>query len=372
MVPLTSIDHIGILQLSKIEGIGVNKLRTLVSNFSSPGEVFLAELSDLTSIDGINTTIAKRIKKESDENNFVSFAEQQIAFTDKYKSRIISYWDEDYPYLLRKIYDPPVILFVTGKMQKFDENALAVVGTRTPTNYGKKFTEKFVAELVGYNIAIISGLARGIDTISHSSALKSGGETIAVLGSGLDVIYPPENKKLFQEITENGCVISEYVFGTKPDAVNFPKRNRIISGMSLGTVVIETDVNGGAMQTARYALDQNREVFTLPGNIEVKQSRGANQLIQRGHAKLITSVEDIISEFGNKFKIYSKEEKKVDTSQLNIFESKLFELINSEPIHIDLLAEKAESQTSECLVHLLTLEFKDLIKQLPGKYFVRE
>jgi DNA processing protein len=193
-----------------------------------------------------------------------------------------------------------------------------------------------------------------------------------VLGSGLDVIYPPENKKLLNEIIDKGCVISEYAFGTKPDAVNFPKRNRIISGLSLGTVIIETDINGGARFTAQFALDQNREVFALPGNVDTKQSAGTNQLIQRGQAKLITSVDDIISEFGNKFKIQPKEEKKVDISQLNIFESKLFEFINSDPIHIDTLAEKAESQTSECLVHLLTLEFKGLIKQLPGKYFVRE
>jgi DNA processing protein len=372
MVSLTSSDYIGILQLSKIEGIGVNKLRTLVSNFPSPREVFHAEFSELSSIEGINSTIIKRIKRESEENIFLSFAEQQVALATKNRCRIISYWDEDYPYLLRKIYDPPVILFVKGKMQKSDENSIAIVGTRTPTSYGKKFAEKFVSELVGYNITIVSGLARGIDTISHISAIKNRGRTIAVLGSGLDVIYPPENKKLFNEIIDKGCVISEYAFGTKPDAVNFPKRNRIISGISLGTVIIETDINGGARFTAQFALDQNREVFALPGNVDTKQSAGTNQLIQRGQAKLITSVDDIISEFGNKFKIQPKEEKKVDISQLNIFESKLFEFINSDPIHIDTLAEKVESQTSECLVHLLTLEFKGLIKQLPGKYFVRE
>ncbi len=372
MAPLTPNDYIGILQLSKIEGIGVNKLRTLISNFTSPLEVFHADTTELNSIEGINSTISKRIKKEAEENNFLSFAEQQITLAEKNKCRVISYWDEEFPFLLRKIYDPPVILFTKGNFEKSDENALAVVGTRLPTNYGKKQTEKIVSELIGYRITIISGLARGIDTIAHTSALKYGGRTISVLGSGLDVIYPPENKNLFHEISECGCVVSEFTFGVKPDAVNFPRRNRIISGLSLGTIVIETDINGGARLTAQFALDQNREVFALPGNIEVKQSHGTNLLIQRGQAKLITSADDIISEFGNKFKIQSKEVKKVDTSQLNIFESKLFEIINSEPIHIDALAEKTGSQTSECLVHLLTLEFKGLIKQLPGKYFIRD
>ncbi|MBM4174836.1 MAG: DNA-protecting protein DprA [Ignavibacteria bacterium] len=372
MTAFTSNDYLKILQLSKIEGIGVNKLRTLVSNFSSLHDVFDADFTELNSIEGINSTISKRILREAEENNFLPFAERQILLSEKNKTQIISFWDEDYPYLLRKIYDPPVIIFAKGNFEKSDENAIAVVGTRTPTSYGNKSTEKLVSDLVSYNITIVSGLARGIDTTAHYSALKHGGRTISVLGSGLDIIYPPENKKLFDKITESGCVISEYSFGTKPDAMNFPRRNRIISGLSLGTIVIETDFNGGARLTAQFALDQNREVFALPGPVETKQSRGTNQLIQRGHAKLITSVDDVISEFGNKFRIQSKEEKRIDTSQLNIFESKLFELIDTNPIHIDSLAERAESQTSECLVHLLTLEFKGLIKQLPGKYFIRE
>lgn len=371
MPTFSSEDYIALLQLSKIEGIGVNKIRNIVSNFSSATDVFSSDVTDLASIESISHTIAKRIILEAVENKYRSFAENQINLATKNKCSLISYWDEDYPYLLRKIYDPPVLIFTKGEYLRSDENSISVVGTRNPTNYGRKFTEKIVDEIIQYNITITSGLARGIDTIAHLSALKGNGRSIAVLGSGLDVIYPPENKKLYFNIIESGCVISEYPFGTKPDAVNFPKRNRIISGLSLGTLVIESDIDGGAMKTAYYALDQNREVFALPGNVDTKQSRGTNNLIQTSRAKLITSAEEILSEFGNRFIAQSKTEKPIDTSSLNLFEEKIFNILNHNPLHIDQISEKTELQTSECLVHLLSLEFKGLVKQLPGKLFVR-
>lgn len=177
-----------------------------------------------------------------------------------------------------------------------------MVGTRQPTNYGKIQAERLAADLSNQNITIISGLARGIDSISHSAVLKNNGRTIAIVGSGLDVIYPPENKKLFEAISEQGAVISEFKLGTKPDAQNFPRRNRIISGMSLGCIVVETRIEGGAMQTAAFALDQDREVFAVPGNLGVKQSEGTNYLIQKGEAKLIRSAEDVLIELELKLK----------------------------------------------------------------------
>lgn len=360
---------IALLQLCEIEGLGVNKVRNLVNHFASPLAVINADYIDLMEVEGINQVLAKRIVNENINKNFLKISEYQINLLDKYKAKILTFWDDDYPFYLRKIYDPPVYLFIKGEINKEDENSIAVVGTRNPTNYGKKVTERITNELVDFNITIISGLARGIDTIAHTTAIQKRGRTIAVLGSGLDVIYPAENKKLFTSIPENGCLVTEYKFGTKPDAMNFPRRNRIISGLSLGALIVETDITGGAMLTAKYALDQNREVFAIPGNIDTKQSRGTNHLIQSGEAKLVTSAEDIVVEFGNRFIKREIHRKEVDLSSLNIFESKIYQAINTEPIHIDQIAERTQLTTSECLVHLLSLEFKGLIKSLPGKFF---
>jgi DNA processing protein len=212
-------------------------------------------------------------------------------------------------------------------------------------------------------------MARGIDSISHNSAIKSGGRTIAVIGSGLDVIYPPENKKLFEKIVEAGAVISEFPLGTKPDAQNFPKRNRIISGLSLGVIIIETGITGGAMQTAAFALDQNREVFALPGNVGVKQADGTNLLIQRSEAELIRSAEDVILELELKLKPVLGKNIPKQQIDLSLFEEKILNVLNSEPLQIDKIASLTNSSTSDCLVNLLSLEFKGLVKQLPGKMF---
>ncbi|MGB9663770.1 MAG: DNA-processing protein DprA [Ignavibacteria bacterium] len=369
MNKFNSDEVIALLQLCEIEGLGVNKVRNLVNHFTSPLAVLNADYVDLMEVEGINQTLAKRIVNENISKNFLKNSEYQIGLLEKYQTQIITFWDDEYPYYLRKIYDPPVFLFIKGELKKEDENSIAIVGTRNPTHYGKKITEKITAELVDYGITIVSGLARGIDTIAHSTAIQKKGRTIAVLGSGLDVIYPAENKKLFNLISQNGCVVSEYLFGTKPDAMNFPRRNRIISGLSLGSLIVETDTTGGAMLTAKYALDQNREIFAIPGNVDSKQSRGTNYLIQSGEAKLVTSAEDIVVEFGEKFIKKENKQKEIDFSSLNIFENKIYSAIGSEPIHIDLLAEKVQLTTSECLVHLLSLEFKGLIKSFPGKYF---
>jgi DNA processing protein len=239
-----------------------------------------------------------------------------------------------------------------------------------PTSYGRIQAEKLASELIEQNITVTSGLARGIDSIAHRAALKKNGRTIAVTGSGLDVIYPPENKKLFDEIAEKGVVVSEYKLGTKPDAQNFPKRNRIISGLSLGSIIVETGITGGAMQTASYALDQNREVFAVPGNIGVRQSEGTNLLIQKGEAKLIRNAEDALVELELKLKPILGKNIPKDNIELNLFEEKIVASLNNEPMQIDRIAISTSLTTSDCLVHLLSLEFKGMVKQLPGKMFV--
>jgi len=262
------------------------------------------------------------------------------------------------------------LLYTRGKFVDSDDYSIAVVGTRQPTNYGKIQAEKIVTDLVAQNITIVSGLARGIDSVAHTSALKNNGRTIAVIGSGLDVIYPAENKKLFNEIKEKGVIISEFNLGTIPNAENFPKRNRIISGLTLGTLVIETAITGGAMQTARLALDQNREVFATPGNLGVKQSEGTNILIQRGEAELVINAEDILTELELKLKPIIGKNIPKPHKDLSIFEANIYNCLFNEPLQIDKIAEITNLSTSDCLVNLLSLEFKGMVKQLPGKMFM--
>jgi DNA processing protein len=357
--------------LLSVDRIGPAKVRNLLAKFKDISNILAANISELMQTEGISKELASRIRKASSYKDSIRKSlEKEIKLLEKIGGRIITVWDDEFPQLLKKIYDPPLILYLMGNFDEMDKYSIAVVGTRQPTNYGKIQTEKIVADLVQQNITIISGLARGIDSVAHSSALKNQGRTIAVVGSGLDIIYPSENKKLFNEIKERGVIISEFPPGTIPNAENFPRRNRIISGLSLGTLVIETAITGGAMQTARLALDQNREVFAIPGNLGIKQSEGTNMLIQRGEAELIKSAEDILTGLELKLKPVIGKNIPKQQKDLTIFEEKILNCLLNEPLHIDKIAEKTDLSTSDCLVNLLSLEFKGLVKQLPGKMFM--
>ena len=359
-----------LLLLLSVDGIGPGKIRNLLAKFKKVNKILSAPYPDLLQADGISKELASRIKKvnlnrKEIENNL----DQDLNKLEKINGRVITVWDDDFPFLLKKIYDPPLLLYAKGNFKEADNYPIAIVGTRQPTSYGKIQTEKLTEDLTSQGITIVSGMARGIDSIAHRTALKNNGRTIAVIGSGLDVIYPPENRKIFDEISEKGLIISEFNLGTKPDAPNFPKRNRIISGLSLGTVIVETGITGGAMQTARLALDQNREVFAIPGNLGVRQAEGNNLLIQRGEAELIRSAEDILIELELKLKPVIGKNIPKPQIDLTVFEEKILAALSNDPIQIDKIAEKADLLTSDCLVNLLSLEFKGLVKQLPGKMF---
>lgn len=356
--------------LLSVEGIGPGKIRNLLAKFKSTKNILSSDYQSLLNVDGISTNLAKRIRKAAQEREISEkFTEKELKKLDKIGGKLISVWDEEYPSLLKKIYDPPLLFYILGELTESDKYSIAIVGTRQPTNYGKIQAERIAMDLAKQGITIISGMARGIDSIAHNSAIKSGGRTIAVIGSGLDVIYPPENKKLFEKIAEAGAVISEFPLGTKPDAQNFPKRNRLISGLSLGVIIIETGITGGAMQTAAFSLDQNREVFALPGNVGVRQSEGTNLLIQKSEAELIISAEDVIHELELKLKPVLGKNIPRQQIDLSLFEEKIMNVLNSEPLQIDRIASLTNLSTSDCLVNLLSLEFKGLIKQLPGKMF---
>jgi len=357
--------------LLSIEKVGSTRIRSLLQKFKNFNNIFVSSLNEIANIEGIGLELAKRIKLAKQNQDVIKKSlESQLKKLKKLNAEIITYWDKEYPSLLKKIYDPPLILYIKGKFSEKDDYSIAAVGTRNPTNYGKIQTERFISELSKQGITIVSGLARGIDSIAHQTALKNGGRTIAIIGSGLDVIYPPENKNLFNKISENGVIISEFQLGTKPDAPNFPRRNRIISGISLGVIVFETAINGGAMQTARFALDQNREIFAIPGNLGVRQSEGTNLLIQRGEAKLVVNSEDILNELQIKLKPIIGKNIPKPQNDLNVFEEKILNLlIENGQLHIDKISELTNFSTSDCLVSLLTLEFKGMVKQLPGKIF---
>ncbi len=367
------LDNISRLKLLlSIEGIGPQKILNMLSKFSSFESILNSDFKQLLSVEGINKGLASKIIDST--KNFSLIREQtEIEYEklSKLSAFIITYWDDNYPSLLRKIYFPPILLYGIGNFEEADKYSIAVIGTRQPTLYGKRMAENLTAELTSQGITIVSGLARGIDSIAHSSALKNNGRTIAVIGSGLDVVYPPENKNLFKRITENGIVITEYELGTKPDAQNFPRRNRIISGLSLGIIVVETRLNGGAMQTAEYALDQNREVFAVPGNLNSVKSEGPNTLIKRGEAKLIQTAKDVFDDLHIKLKPILKKENAAKHVELTLFEEKILKIIDTTPKHIDEIAADSSMSTADCLVNLLSLEFKGLVQQLPGKMFVQ-
>lgn len=368
-----SFDQLVNLQLLlSIEGIGPIKIKNLLIKLKKFENVINSDYRTLSSVEGIGPNLAKRIvKAKLNRSEIENLFNEKLNKLHKMNGRILTIWDSDYPQILKKIYDPPLLLYFKGNFEESDKYSIAIVGTRNPTNYGKIQAENFASSLVEQKVTVVSGLARGIDSAAHSGALKNNGRTIAILGNGLDIIYPPENRKLRDEISEKGILISENEIGTKPDAQNFPRRNRIISGLSLGTLVIESGASGGAMQTAAFALDQNREVFALPGNIGLTQSEGTNLLIQKGEAKLVLNVEDIFSELELKLKPVIGEHQTKRPIDLNMFEAKIYDVISNEPQHIDKISQLSNLSSSDSLVHLLSLEFRGLIKQLAGKMFIK-
>ncbi len=361
----STFDPAVLLRLCTVPKIGSQRIRKLVAHFKTPENVLSASLRQLVRVDGIDHTLAVNINKGGDAD----FAQIQIRLMQKAHTKLISYWDAEYPTLLKKIADPPILLFVMGNVAVLNSQGVAIVGTRNPSTYGKIMTERLARELVGYNLTVISGLARGIDTVAHKVVVQEGGATVAVLGSGVDQIYPEENRALAENILENGAVVSEFPMGAKPDAPHFPRRNRIIAGLSLGALVVEAGEKSGALITADFALDQNREVFALPGNINSPKSIGCNRLIQQG-AKLVVTVKDIIDELEGQLNLFERSEKKRSVT-LSGDEEKVYDVLSDEAKHIDRIAVECQMPTSQVLGLLLSLELKGVVQQLVGKNFVK-
>lgn len=368
--------------LTRVDGLGSVRIKRLVEKFGSAENVFRSAAEEIAEVENISIKSADVILNS--QKDFGGFEKDYDTLQEKLEKQnigVLALTDEDYPSLLKKIYDPPVILYYRGNYSSEKlQNCIGIVGTRKPTDYGKKIAESFARELSQIGIAVVSGFARGVDTIAHKAVLSNpnaAAVTAAVFGCGIDVIYPAENKNLYAEMAEKGLLLSEYELEAFPDAPNFPKRNRIISGLSLGTLIIESDQDGGAMITAATALDQSREVFAVPGYITSKLSRGTNSLIKNGHAKLVENIEDILDEIqtgliGVNINMNGRSKEhtaaKID---LNGNEKLIFEAIlgKNEPLHIDLISEITGLNISDSLVTLLNLEFRGCIEQLPGKRF---
>jgi DNA processing protein len=372
-----AVDPLTLLALSRIPGIGVIRLRNLVNHFGDPERVFKATPRELAAVDGIEektALIIARFCRGASVTDARRFADDQTRQLQRTGGRLVSLWDTDYPVNLKKIYDPPVVLFIRGTLDQKDACSIAVVGTRHPSPYGIQCTERFAAELARNGLPVISGLARGIDTAAHGATLRAHGRTIAVIGSGIDRIYPSENGPLAAHITQSGAVVSEYEMGAKPDAVNFPRRNRIISGIALATLVIETGAEGGAMITATTALDQNRDVFAIPFALRDRQKSGTNLLIRESKAMLVESVEDILTELAPRLRglIKGSSIPREPPPDLSLFERQIYDVLPEDSLmHIDTLAHCSGLSTSDTLVHLLSLEIKGVVRQTPGKMFSR-
>jgi DNA processing protein len=286
---------------------------------------------------------------------------------------VITLKDEEYPKRLKDIYDPPALLYVRGALKKEDEFAISIVGSRKTTPYGRWFTEKVSQELARHGLTIVSGMARGIDSLAHWGAISGGGRTIAVLGCGVDVIYPSENRNLFAKMIDRGAILSEFPMGSPPEGGHFPRRNRIISGLSLGVVVVQASEKSGSLITAGYALEQGREVFAVPGNVGTESSRGTHRLIKEG-AKLVESSEDILEEILPQWRGGRETTPKVEIPRPDLTEEEkvLYELLSETPLHIDVMIRESRMDPGKVSSLLLNLELKGMISQWPGKCFSKK
>ena len=360
-----------LVALNLIEGIGPIRVRALLEHFGDAPAVLGASRQQLLQVRAIGQETAEAIANW--EKTIGLDAElKRIA---EFGCRIVAQQDEEYPALLRQIYDPPPVLYVKGQMLPKDKNAVAMVGSRMTTHYGIEAARKLGYQLAYLGVTVVSGGARGIDSAAHQGALAAKGRTIAVLGTGINLVTPPENAKLFEQIAANGAIITQFPFNRPGDKQSFPIRNRIVAGMTLGTVVVEANLTSGALITANFANEYGRQVFAVPGRIDSPRSKGCHDLIKKG-AKLCEGAEDILSEFEYLFPASNQPPSAGETGvlpalELSENEQKVYDTLSNEEIGIDDAIRKSGLPASAVSVALLSLEMKRLVRQLPGKMFVR-
>jgi DNA processing protein len=368
-------DYVGWLALALTPGLGARTAGKLLREFGSPDAIFNASLTALEA-QRLPAAVAQAVHSRRP----LSDAAKELAQAQAAGCRLLTWDDPEYPSRLREIYDPPPLLYVKGNVGLLNRHTISVVGARRPTPYGNQMAERLARDLADRGLVIVSGLARGIDASAHKGALSSAnGATIGVLGCGIDVIYPKENKKIFEEMEKRGAIISEFPMGTFPAPQNFPIRNRIIAGMALGVVIVEGAQYSGSLITARLAMEFGREVYGVPGNATQPSSFGPNQLIKQG-AKLVTGWEDVVEELPTPVRAelmpvesVSHEERAALIEQdLAPAERTLYALLSLDAArHVDELVEISALSSSEVLAALFDLELKSVVRQLPGKQFLK-
>jgi DNA processing protein len=353
------------IALNMMQGVGPVTVRNLVAALGSPEAIFEAEDGRVRGAEGVGRDMADRILAERGKADPAGEVERAAAAG----ARLVTPVDAEYPKRLRTIYDPPLALYVCGTLESRDEHAIAIVGSRRTTHYGLETAERLAAQLAQSGVTVVSGLARGIDTAAHRGALKGRGRTLAVLGGGLDCLFPPENAGLAREIAGQGAVLTEYPMGREPDKTTFPVRNRIVSGLSQGVVVVEAATTSGAMITATQAMEQGRTVMAVPGRVDSQGSRGPHQLIKQG-AKLVEGVEDVLEEFEQLLPTPRPSEAGGPARRppLSEPESRLTEVLDGEgEMDTDSLARALGTSAAELSSLLLMLEMKRVIRVLPGR-----
>lgn len=353
------------LALARVSGVGPVTARALVRHFGSPRMVFEATESALLQVEGVGPQLAHAIRSFRDWSG----VERTLALAGRHGMNLLVLGQPEYPPLLGEISDPPVCLYCKGALIAEDDAAVALVGARRATREGVRAAADLAAGLARHGVTVVSGMARGIDTAAHRAALDAGGRTAAVLGCGLDVVYPAENVRLYREVAERGALLAEFDPGTKPDAGNFPIRNRIISGLSRGIIVVEAEEKSGSLITAQRALDQGREVFAVPGNIYSRGSKGTNRLIQQG-AKLVQKVEDVLEELWPE-RLAGAGGTAGVVPPVSDEEGRVLDLLREESVHVDPLIQRSGLSPSRVLQVLLQLELKGLVRQFPGQRFAR-
>ena len=352
--------------LNMIEGLGPVSVRRLIDALGSPKAILQADREELMEARGVGEKLALKILSQRDGLD----ADKEIKKASENGARIITPVDDEYPEALKTIHDPPLALYVRGRLLPADAKALAIVGSRSTSHYGLSAADRLAFQLGQVGFTVVSGLARGTDTAAHSGALKSGGRTIAVLGGAIDCLYPPENEALADRIAKHGAVISEYPMGRQADRMTFPYRNRIISGLSMGVLLIESAVKGGSMHTTDAAMEQGRTVFALPGRIDTPGARGPHRLIKNG-AKLVASLDDILEEYEFLIPPSELETPEAATAArpdvpMTDVETKIVEALWNEPLDVDTLARQAGLKSHELSGLLLGLEMKRVVRMMPG------
>ena len=352
------------LAFNRVRGIGRVRFKLLESYFASMEVAWSASEAELRAAGLDRRTIRsvadgrRKVEPDAEAERLLKSGVQ--AFT---------WHDDEYPARLKEIYDLPPLLYVKGSMLPEDQRSIAVVGTRNPSHYGRQATEQLVYDIANAGVTIVSGLARGVDGIAHNVSLETGRRTIAVLGSGLDIIYPREHTNLSGRIAENGALVSEHALGTRPDARNFPRRNRIMSGMTLGTLVIEAGLRSGALITARQALEENREVFAVPGSIYSPSSEGTNRLIRESAAKLVITCEDVLEELN--LSVVARQIEMAALFPEDENEAELLRYITFDPVHVDEVCRNSGKPAPDVSSTLAMMELKGLVKQVGGMNYVR-